>query len=535
MRSIRRLLPLLLTLCLLGTALPGLAAAETKLTFIAPSNTSWPTGFDEVIAKFEEETGETLGISWDFIFTGFDDIGQKVSLKLSSGEPMDSVFAAQWTAPSLNEMALKGQLVNLDEYFGNDDYPGLKAAFSEDYLSTNSFVGPDGEYHIYGIPFSQSFTAGDMVFFRKDLADKYGVTVESASDLPAYWQAILDNEPGMVPFTFLGNTDGLADMINGWFRPAMETHNYAGDQTYRFMNGIIIRDDGTPYASRSIVKAYDEEFRKYMDDADPAKEDPLWNFKLAKEWYDAGYIDPDVMNVTDHQGAFCSGKAASFPRGVDVYESVENQLKASVPGAELGYVIASDNMRMENKGQVSATFQAWNFACIPVTSENAELVMKFYDWLFTNQANHDLFEYGVEGVHWTAVGDEKYEQIADEAGQYYNFDAFVMTWVPEMTRYAASTPDDVVAFKKLMADPEMFYKEITAGFSFVDDSVKSEAAKLEDAASLRLPLYNGIVDDIEKAIQDIDSKMQSAGQEAFLEEYTKQFAEFLKDNPYEGQ
>lgn len=525
----KKLLAILLALCLLcGTAL----AEHSTLTIIVPSNSTYPNGFDQVLAAFEAETADTLDASLNFIFTGFDDIGQKVSLKLSSGEAMDSVFAAQWTSPSLNEMALKGQLVNLDEYFNNDAYPGLKAAFAQDYLDANSFVGPDGEYHVYGIPFSQTYAGGGYFYYRKDLADKYGVTVTDEDGIIAYWEAILKNEPGMIPFTFLGATDPLTGIVESFYATPTTKHNTYNDGKN---NNIIIRDDGSAYYARSIVPALDEEYNQWMDDANPAKADPLWAYRIAKEWMDKGYVDPDCMNVTDFQGQFIAGKAASFIRGADTFDSIKSQLESAIPDVELGYIVANRNMRNGEQSQIGVTYQAWNFACIPVTCENPDLVMQFYDWLFSSQENHDLFEYGVEGVQWNAVGDSQYETIPDENGKTYNFDAFVLSWLPSMTRYSVSTPEDVVDYMKMLADPLTFFKDPGSGFSFVDESVSSESAKISSIDDLAMVVKDGFESDIEAAIEKIDQKRENAGLETFAAEYTAQFDAFLTEHPYNGQ
>lgn len=528
MKHLAKILALALALMMLCTAA---FAEHATLTFIVPSNTSSPNGFDKVLEAFKAQTGETLDDSLNFIFTGFDDIGQKVSLRLSSGEPMDSVFAAQWTSPSLNEMALKGQLVNLDSYFDNDDYPGLKAAFSSDYLIANSFVGPDGEYHVYGIPFSQTYAGGGLFYYRNDLADKYGITIENEEDIIAYWDAVLENEPGMIPFAFLGNTNPLTGIVSDMYSTPVTKHNTANDGN----NNLIILDDGTAYYARSVIPALDETYRSALDDADPSKEDPLWACRIAQEWMDKGYVDPDCMNVNDIQAQFIAGKAASFLRGADTFESIRNQLEASLPDAELGFIIFDRNTRNQELHQTGVTFQAWNFACIPVTCMDPDRVMKFYDWLFSDRANHDLFEYGVEGEHWIAEGEDQYSVIHDENGNVYNFDAFVLTWLPSMTRYAVSTPEEVVEYMKQLADPNTFYRDVNSGFSFVDEAVSSEAAKLSSLDDLAMVVMNGLAGDIEASIAEVDKKRENAGLEKYAEEYVRQFNEFLKEHPYEGQ
>lgn len=41
------------------------------------------------------------------------------------------------------------------------------------------------------------------------------------------------------------------------------------------------------------------------------------------------------MNITDHQGMFCNGKAAAFTRGIDTYSGIAAQLAAGVPDPEI--------------------------------------------------------------------------------------------------------------------------------------------------------------------------------------------------------
>ena len=49
------------------------------------------------------------------------------------------------------------------------------------------------------------------------------------------------------------------------------------------------------------------------------------------------------------------------------------------------------------KGCIGTDYRAWNNLVIPVTSKHADETMKFLDWLFQSQDNHDLFELGIKG------------------------------------------------------------------------------------------------------------------------------------------
>lgn len=141
---------------------------------------------------------------------------------------------------------------------------------------------------------------------------------------------------------------------------------------------------------------------------------------------------------------------------------------------------------LDEPHQIGTTFQAWNFACIPVTCKNPDRVMKFYDWVFSSQANDDLFELGVEGVHWNAVGDNGYEASTNPAtGNNYNFSGYLMTWNPTLTRQSASIPEIILSDIEKCTDQTYFYKEIASGFSFDSSAVKTEAALISDVVSMK--------------------------------------------------
>jgi len=504
--------------------------APYEITFVYPGDPA--ADMDVVLEEFYARTKDNLNVTLNFIYDTWDNIGNKVSLKISTDEKMDSGFLAQWTAPTIMEAAVNEQLLNLDKYFHNDQYPGLKAAFSEEYLSTNKFLGPDGEYHIYGIPFSNSYGSAAYVYYRKDLANKYGITINKPEDLEKYYEAIAANEAGMTPLAFLGAQDQLLGSI--YPNNVLAKHNYS--VTGLPAGGVIIKEDGTAYVSRSYLPGLDPEFAKYMDQNDKSKIDPYWGYEVASRFYKNGYISKDVLNTQDAQAEFLAGRAASVIRTADVFTTIATQFASSLPDAELGYFELNGDMTAKPQGQIITTFQAWNFATIPVTCKDPDRVMEFYDWIFSSQENHDLLELGVEGKHWNAVGDDKYEIITNpDTGNSYNFGGYLMTWNPTTVRVSSTIPDDVLSLTMKYSDQDYFYKDITAGFTFNSDSVKSELALINDVVSIKSALGNGMIADYVSEITKLDEQLKKAGWEAYAQEYEKQFNEFLKTHPYEGQ
>jgi putative aldouronate transport system substrate-binding protein len=508
---------------------------RTTLEFLAPSPTSQVTDFEEVWNEVYKQTDSTLNTRVRYVFTGFDDIGQRVSLRIASGEQLDGAFVAQWTNPSMQQMISQGLLTNLDKYFNNDAYPGLKKYFSPEYLSANSFTDARNETHIYAIPLTSSYGTGiEGFYYRKDLADKYGVgEINSYDKMIQYFDAIKKNEPGMEPFVTI---DGLVPRV---IRPTYHTipktsgHNdlnISGTQVW-----VAIGDDGVAYAARHFIPEMDPKYRSLLKG--PYKdEDPLLMYRIARDWYEKEYVGREIHIEKDHEGKFMAGRAASYNRAVDTYPNILTRFKTSLPNGELGVWLSSDTSRY-NVAKVEGTaFTAWNFLAIPTTSKNADRVMALMEWIFSDRSHHDLLEYGIQGKHWIPAGNDKFDYPAGlDPAKYYNFSSYVLTMNPLLTRYSVDTPDVIVNTLVRGGDSNWFYKRADTGFSFVSDSVATETAKLNDLAAYRLALEDGIYSNVEAEVARVQRLYDEAGFARVAAEVERQFNEFLKIHPYEGQ
>ena len=498
------------------------------LEFLGPSNTSTINNWDAVMAKFYEETKDTLNIKINYTFTTFDNIGQKVSLKFAAGDPLDCTFSAPWTNPNISQMVSKGQISNLDKYFTDSKYAGLQKAFNKDYLKNNSFADSTGKYHVYGVPFSHGFTAAGAVYYRKDLADKYGIgDIKSYADLLKYNEAIKANEKGMIPMSWLGSSDGLSGTLQSFIDPVSTKHN----TVLQAGVGMLIKADGSVYASTNAISpSLDPEYRKLLE-APSNTLDPLREYNTARDWYTKGYVEKDILSQKDAEAQFASGKAASFIRAIDTYSEIEGRLTNGVPGAKLGYWCQNEAPK-----SIGTDFRAWNFGVLPVTSKNQDRTMSFFNWLYSDTKNHDLFELGIEGKDWEPVGEDKYKlPTGVDSKSAYNFPGFIMTWNPTMQRYDSKNPDAIVKKMNDYGDTNFYYKTADAGFTFVPDAVKSEIAKMGDIQSLTRSVQNGVVPDISAKLDDIQKQYDKAGFGKVRAEVLKQYSAWLKVNPYKGE
>jgi putative aldouronate transport system substrate-binding protein len=519
-----------------GGSQPGSAPRRTTLEFLGPSPSIPPNGFDAVLEEVYKQTDSTLNIRINYVFTEFTDVGQKISLRIAAGEQLDGAFVAQWTNPSMQQMISQGLLTNLDSFFNNDQYPGLKKYFQKDYLDANSFADAKGETHVYAVPFADGFGQGtEGIFYRQDLADKYGIgKINSYDDLIRYFEAIKKNETAMQPFVTL---EGLpAWWWAGMIRDTPQTSQHNTDNISGTPFSVVIGDDGKAYVSRHFIPAMDPKYRS-MVKGPYANEDPLFGAKHSQEWYQKGYIGSDPLNDKDREARFYAGRAAAFHGNASGFVSTQNSLKASLPNAELGVWIWSPNFRFNMKKTEGSGFNAWNFLAVPSTSKNLNKVMDFMEWIYSDRNHYDLLSYGIPGKNWIPVGNDKMDTPANfnPASDAYGFPNYILALNPQLLRFPVNMPDDVLKVTLAAGDASTFYKFPTSGFSFVSDAVESEMAKLNDLNSYQLAVNCGVYSNLEAEVVNIQRRFDEAGFAKAAAEAERQFNEFLKKNPYEGQ
>ena len=91
------------------------------------------------------------------------------------------------------------------------------------------------------------------------------------------------------------------------------------------------------------------------------------------------------------------------------YESKVTDAKDRLPDAEFGFYVIEDAQRNKEEGAVICDMVTNNWLVVPEWSEKIDAVMYFLDWMFGSQEANDLFQYGIEGEDWEAVGTDAYK------------------------------------------------------------------------------------------------------------------------------
>ena len=572
MRKFKSVLVMALA-CLMGFSVaacannnPGGGADNVLRIYLWSDDGDTPDGFPEVVDYFNETYGEDLGFTLSFKFDTQSDYKQNLNLSMaSSGSEYDMVFDAAWIY--LNDFAKKGYYFDLNEYFREGSpYTGLVSSFSEEYLDSNLFSGG-----LYGIPLTQTYGEISVAYIRKDWREECAadttwqmpagkfetetnITNESLSDgidnfdeLQYYLYWVRDHKQGVVPC--LSNNDatwGAWDLINSRNLPTKSAADYANagvKQEIKLTSTVT----ATAYIRRGTVEA------AYINDVeDPKSEngmnsfpagfnttDTTWqsNFTLARRWAQDGIIDSDVLSTTDSDAQFKAGQGGCVVQSINNFSTVEAALQASTPGAELEIYVNDYAIRNKLSGYAQTDYKAWNYLCIPTAVGEAkrDMALKFMNWLFSSEENHDLFQYGIEGKHWEVAKDANGQEIegtyTTQGMESYTFPAYELTWNQNFIRVNSASDPKVMEYMNYMYDSSRYVGILYSGFTF-DHTATSQLttalsnADLSNAKSEAVSYYLGQIED---PVTSWNSKLQARYSNTSLQSAVKVIKDSLME------
>ena len=469
---------------------------------------------DKVLDRFYSETKDTLNTKLDIVWNDGATHKEKIPLMMSNQEEADLVFDAYWM--NLSKMHNQGAYADLSKYFNNDQYPGLKKAFSEDYLKQVT----DSDGKIFAVPFTQSAEDIPVIYLRKDLREKYGMgPISSNEDLENYFKKVkADIDAGalqmVAPFGVAGSR-GFYYLDRDFYEKRSEgiyTVDGSGTSTNVGMEfEVAVSEDGKKVLGASAVGDPDSVCASFPTPFNKnTKNDWIVN-KLTK-W--AQYSEKDAQTEKDaKKDLFFTGKVAATESNISQWVDYETAVKSL--GGELEAYVYSEPMR-DGKQVYTNALTAWNFLCVPQQSKKIDATMKLLDWLFSSRENHDLFEYGIEGEDYKAVGTDEYTPLTPE--NKYTFPGYEMTWNPNFVRTNSALPDDAKKIVKYQNDPNTYLTSKIAGFTFNTEATPELKTAYASVSAIQAT-YGPILllglkknpADAQKTLEEYYAKVKAAG------------------------
>lgn len=482
---------------------------------------SEPVGWSDILAKYDEiGPGVKLDVEW----VSQGNMKDTLNLRLTAGENYDLVFDAPWL--KMKEFSASGIYTPLEDYIESGDYPNLQKRYSEDVWKSNYYYG-----HLYGIPNMRTYGRGiDCVYYRKDLADKYGIgNIDSYDKLQEFFEAVLANNPEIIPLGVISGR-GFYSMFE------QDRANFAKNHIARINAGgfchVLLNDDETEVVDIVYEGSEPEAYAKFPEEYRDGRAFGQERLQKLVEWNK--YLETDSLNQKDDTALFNGGKAAAIIKSIDEYEQIQSNLINSLPESELGTFVIPEAVRNMEDGARVTDLQGNNYVCIPATSKKVEQTLTFLDWLMASEENHDLFELGIEGKDWFPVGDDRYSLPETEgntavgSSNRYTFPGYVLTWNPNYVRFSDKIPDDILAYKKYDLEESAYYPSPIAGFQFDTSSIQTEMTKVNAIISENVTaLEHGALSDPLAVMRKTNQEAEKNGRDVIRAELERQINEFL--------
>jgi putative aldouronate transport system substrate-binding protein len=415
-------------------------------------------------------------LTWDNYGTG------KTDLMLASGED----FASYTDPANTSNRVSKGLFADLTE--AAEKYlPDLKKVVEPTAFDSFTING-----RLYAIPFGNkpNSAEGYAVMVRQDLLEEVGMNeIQTLEDLEKFYDLCKEKHPD-----YIGTYEVMAN--------TRKFLSYAySDKNVEFFGDFVFTD-----ASSDDDKLYSffesEEFKRFA--------------KINERWVKKGIVpDYNLANPNQSLAEWHAGKVmfSSGTAGKPYQSDTIDSIRKNNPDAKL------KNYFVNRDGRPKINLQPWCVSYfVSASSPNVDRYVMLLNYMQKNQENVDFFTYGVKDKDYKLDG-EYVERLTS--------DAFFDSWALEnkaFVRFAKGITQEEINNYKAWDDDSINAK--TLGFTFIEDSVKTQKAKLDALyKELAEPIGSGFLS-YEENIDKLIQKLKEAGIDEYMAEMQRQFSEF---------
>ncbi|MDR2648358.1 MAG: ABC transporter substrate-binding protein [Clostridiales bacterium] len=512
MKNIWKVLPLTLVIIMIlsacgggGNANSGGASAQNtgadgagslprttlKFVFGGPGYSST----EDVWKHVSEVAGERLNADFQITFYPWgEEYKQKLQLQISSGDDFDLCFDGDWL--SYNTLVNQGAYLDI-KALAPEYMPEYYKYLQDNNMLKSTYVG-DG---MYCVPWTPLFNPRPWF---------------------GWWNANIDN--------VVEQDESLIKTIEDVDAYLLKVKEANPDTKYHIFESVGDYDINTLLQPKYNLAKWDFHYLTYDLTDNTCKlipEEQTEMFKesaqYAKKWVDAGILPRDAWTNKPAHDTLGTGLGHVFS-GCNMYEYIVYEDRYKDP--ERHYSILYEDGLFVNKSPVN------NLNAINKNAKNPERALMFLDLLWADQELYDAVLYGIEGATYRK----------NDAGEYLfpeGIDATTTNWMEWSSqwgfwRLGRMRPTAARSAESWALNDEFMKKEENvvaplAGFVPNTDSIKNEIAA-RDALYVELGalLDYGVVDDVDRALDEYIQKQKDAGLDKIIEVIQAQVDEFLK-------
>lgn len=453
-----------------------------KLVYVLPGDqpVDYERGIADVNAKL---AADGVGVEIELKFYAWDVWDQKINIMLSTGEEFD-MFHVMNDRVTIANYASRGALADITEVF-NEYGQDIIANCPELAVKSGQVGGKQFAIPAYWV----ESAINHQGLVRLDLLKKYGIdkVPTTFEELTKAYETVMEKwEGAQKPYLPLAG----AKQVGGYM--------WNSDNDYvLYENMIYVNQDGT-------IKNFFE--------TDTFKE----CCENAREWYQKGLINPDVLTITNEQlnNQLSTGDwFVHFGTIGDITPMKDNYPDITVD--DFGW-LDFDTTKPEIRPYGTRNMQA-----VPLSSKHPEAAVKFVNWLYSNQENYNLFLYGTEGKDYEMIDDKNYAGIVDETIGKIPYS--VSTWMIGNINYGYTNVNAPTETNKhLYILDETAVDGVAAQLTFDGSSVQTQIADVNtQIAAVIAPMACGVVD-YESNIDEALDLLKKAGIDDIVAEFQKQ-------------
>ena len=478
--------------CNVSVTVSYLKPVTIRMYFPGQAMSAAPDVYKAISAKFPQLKAKFEG-NW----IPFNDFPDKMSVMAAAGDNWDINFDGNWL--SYPKMVNKGAYLPLNDLlpkYAPDVYAAMQKAGT---IQAASIAGK-----IMCIPWEMKMNQTlRYLWFRTDLTDKYGITIDSSVKTAEDVDKVLHQAKNLLPKTqeVMGWDQGDYGVPESMYMERDELNNL--DFGHRFVMDL---NDGT-------CKVVPFEQTKAFKDA----------AVLAKKWYDDGIIAKNMM-VDKEQYSAKTRSGVAFSALASHEIATMNTQFADPTTMKSDYVGLYADKKTANRSALA------NLVAINKNAANPERSLMFLNLLSTSQEMYDLLIYGIKGKTYELDGQAAVypKGMNGSTSNYQDYTGVWGFWKPQFMRPNSMYPAGFWQKEAQVAATPPQMENPLDGLFVSTDNVKNEVAARDQifSESGKLLQY-GAVTDVNKAVADYIQKQKAAGVDKIVADIQKQVDAFL--------